>query len=115
MLAKTLKKIKINGVELGGPITLKVDKAFGVYGVGHFDLRRNFGLYALVGFSWMSAYVSTSDNTEVDVSEDSDFSFGGGLEYAFTTNTSVKVEYMSYLRDRNGGLNTFSIGLHRKF
>lgn len=106
--------IKVNGVDSGVPLTLEADRAFGVYGVGHANLTSNFGAYALVGWSSVSATYSSSV-TSFSLNDESGFSFGGGLEYAFTPSTSVRAEYMSYLRGSDYDVNTFSIGLNQKF
>jgi opacity protein-like surface antigen len=88
------------------PFDLTVDQDYniGVYAVGHLPLSDRFKLYGLVGFT--KAEVTLSVPGESISSDDSDFSYGAGLEFDMTKNWSLAAEYTAYFSDAEVSFGT---------
>lgn len=86
-------------VDLPPVVDLKVEQDYniGVYAVGHLPLSDRFKLYGLVGFT--KAEVTLSIPGASESSDDTDFSYGAGVEFDMTKNWSLAAEYTSYISD----------------
>ena len=97
--------------ELG--VDFEVDSIAGLYGVGHLPLGDVASVYAVAGFSRGEATISGTGFSESD--DDTDFSYGVGLQAKFTPTLSGHVEYMSYLDKSDYEITAIGLGLNYHF
>lgn len=104
-----------DSVTLGGiTADFEIDSLAGLYGVGHLPLGNVASVYALAGFTRGEAtvtvpgFVSESD-------DDTDFSYGVGVQAKFTPALSGHVEYMSYLDTSDYEITAVGVGLNYHF
>lgn len=93
-------------------VTLELDTLLGMYGVGHFNFGRNSSIYGVLGFTRVDGKAnipSLSDLTESG--DDSDISYGVGVDIGITRSIAVNIEYMSYISKSEYDINAAAVGL----
>lgn len=92
---------------------LKIDSLFGVYVTPKLKLADNFEGFARAGFA--SAKGTVSMNRESSSGSTNGFSYGLGVRYAFDKNTSLTIDYMSYIDKIDAKATGFTVGIGFKF
>lgn len=94
----------------------EIDSIAGLYGVGHLPLGDVVSVYAIAGFSRGEATVSGRGVGGGSYSDDdTDFSYGVGLQAKFAPTLSGHVEYMSYLDKSDYEITAIGLGLNYHF
>lgn len=89
----------------------EIDALYGIYFAGHIPISDRFSVYGLLGYTGgeftlkYEPYGSESEN-------DSDISFGAGVEVGFTPAVSGTVEYVSYFSESDYDIEALSVGLN---
>ena len=95
-----------------GPVSVELDHAIGVFGVGILPVSPNFEVFGRVGYGQIEASASVPG---LAVSADEDgFAFGGGAQYMFTDKFGVRGDY-TRLEGEDDGVDTFSASAVVKF
>ena len=92
---------------LGVDVKVEVDHAYGLYVRPKFR-QEQVQVYGLLGFTEIEYEVSVFGLSIED--DETDFSFGAGLEYFFNDNVSVSVEYMQLLDKDDYEVESYNIG-----
>lgn len=101
--------IDIEGID----VDFEVDNVLGVYLRGGAQVGDGFFPYAVVGFTRGEFTVSIPAGTYSD--DESDLSYGVGLDVNLTETLTVNGEYMSYIDKDGGELSGFSAGVAWRF
>lgn len=119
-----LGSVTTSGTVLGGTATARIETtAWELVGVGLLPLTESFTIYFKAGlFRYDSDAVSTGAVTAVSSARGTEFTIGGGLQYAFTRNIAGRVEWQSY-PDIGGGvpglakgdIHVWRVGARAKF
>lgn len=91
----------------------EIDSIAGLYGVGHLPLGDVASVYAIAGFSRGEATASGPGGSIS--ADDTDFSYGVGLQAKFAPTLSGHVEYMSYLDKSDYEITAIGLGLNYHF
>ncbi|WP_404415622.1 porin family protein [Vreelandella aquamarina] len=94
-------------------VDVEIDSIAGIYGVGHLPLGDVASAYAVAGFSRGEASFSAPGFSNSD--DDTDFSYGVGLQAKFAPTLSGHVEYMSYLDKTDYEFTAIGLGLNYHF
>lgn len=95
-----------------GPVSVELDNAIGIFGVGFLPVAPNADLFARIGYGQIEAEASTGGFT---ASGDGDgFGFGAGGQYMFTPAFGVRGEY-TRIEGEDDGSDTFSLSGVFKF
>ncbi|MEQ6916787.1 porin family protein [Halomonas aquatica] len=84
---------------------VELDYLAGAYAKGILPIVPTFRLYGLVGFT----------EVDFDLSDESDFSYGGGAEFDVAPNLAVSADYMRYLDESNYTFDAASLGMTFRF
>ena len=91
--------------------TLEIDRLFGIYGTGHFNLTESSSIYGVLGFSSVKGIASFPSLPGLESSEDnSSFSYGIGADIGIGSSWALNIEYMRYLDDDEFELDAANIG-----
>lgn len=89
----------------GSDDNVELDSLAGAYAKGILPIAPTFRLYGLAGFT----------EVDVNVDEESGFSYGGGAELDVAPNLAVGADYMRYLDESNYTFDAASIGMTFRF
>jgi len=89
----------------GSDGNVELDYLAGAYAKGIVPLAPEFRLYGLAGFT----------EVDLDVGDESGFSYGAGAEYDVTPSLAVGADYMRYLDESNYTFDAASIGATFRF
>ena len=103
--------IKIKGIS-GLDGDLKLDSALGIYGVLRTNENKTGSAYLKAGFtqiqgSGKATYGTSSASFKTD---DSSFSYGIGIDFKASENSSIRFEYMNYYDQDDITIDGFGIG-----
>lgn len=89
--------------------SMGVDKLFGVYGVGHSKIAESISVYGLIGYTRVDVNISVYGLGTESV-DDSDLSFGLGLDMSVGDYWTLNIEYIQYLNNSEFEINATAIG-----
>ena len=90
-------------------VDVKLDNFFGGYATFNMVNESPITPYGVLGFTRIEAQAG---NVEDD---DSDFSYGAGVNFAFAPNLSANLEYMRYYDDNDVTVDGLGIGMQVNF
>ena len=98
---------------LGVPVDFESDSLFGAYLLGRLPVSDSFSIYGVIGFTSIEVTASVSG---FSVSDDgSDTSFGAGMEFGFSDDVSMSLEYMSYYDKEGVSIDAVGLGVNVEF
>jgi opacity protein-like surface antigen len=91
---------------------LKLDYALGIYAVVRSNENQTGSAYLKAGFTKMqgSGKLSYNGSSTTLKTDDSSFSYGIGVDFKASPNSSVRFEYMNYYDQDNVTIDGFGIG-----
>jgi len=89
----------------GSDGNVELDYLAGGYAKGIVPIAPEFRLYGLAGFT----------EVDLDVDDESGFSYGAGAEFDMTPSLAVGADYMRYLDDSNYTFDAASLGVTFRF
>ena len=102
----------INGVEA----SVELDSLMGAYGVGHINFGKSSSVYGLIGVSRVEGTVKVPTIPGATASDDeSDLSFGIGVDVGITKSISLNIEYVSYVNKTDFDLSAIGLGAVIRF
>lgn len=104
-------------IELDGSDTRadsEVDALYGIYFAGHVPITDRFSVYGLLGYTGGEAAFDNGPNGS-ESENDSDFSFGAGVEVGIIPAVSGTVEYVSYFSESDYDIEALSVGLNYQY
>ncbi len=87
----------------------KLDNFFGAYATFNMVNQSPVTPYAVLGFTRIEAELDRYKD------DDSDFSYGAGVNFAFAPNLSANLEYMRYYDDSNVTVDGIGLGMQVNF
>lgn len=93
---------------LGVPVTVKVDRYFGVYGKGILPLADSFSVYGLLGV--IAGKVTAQGFGYSASRSDTELSFGLGINLAVSRHNAITFEWAQLFSDSGYEVETASIG-----
>ncbi|PSF11417.1 porin family protein [Marinobacter shengliensis] len=87
----------------------KLDNFFGGYATINMANQSPVTPYAVVGFTRIEAEIGPQSD------DDSDFSYGAGVNFKFAQNLSGNLEYMRYYDDSNVTVDGIGLGIQMNF
>lgn len=97
----------------GYDVSLELDNLFGFYGKGILDINDKIQCYGLIGFTRAEGTVEASGYSDSD--DDTDLSFGIGIDFGVSSQIYIGLEYMSYLSKSDFDLNAIAVGVTKYF
>ncbi|WP_152206444.1 porin family protein [Marinobacter changyiensis] len=101
--------IELDGSDTGADS--EIDALYGIYFAGHVPITGRFSVYGLLGYSGGEATVDYGPSGS-ESENDSDFSFGAGVELGITPAVSGTLEYVSYFSESDYDIEALSVGLN---
>ncbi|MGM0982243.1 MAG: porin family protein [Pseudomonadota bacterium] len=89
----------------GSDGNVELDYLAGAYAKGIVPIAPEFRLYGLAGFT----------EVDLDVGDESGFSYGAGAEFDVAPNLAVGADYMRYLDESNYSFDAASVGVTFRF
>lgn len=97
----------------GYDVSVKLKYLMGIYGKGILNLNEQFDVYAMLGFT--KAEMEAELEGYSDSSDDSDLSFGIGVDYKLSNQLYLDFEYMSYMSKSDFDASAIAIGITKNF
>ena len=91
--AEILGTTSVSDAGVGGG-KVKLDSAYGAYLKGQIEVAPSFELFARIGY--VNGTIALSGGGQSASTSDGAFSYAAGLQYAFTKNWYVQVDYAQY-------------------
>jgi len=88
---------------------VKLDNFFGGYATINMANQSPVTPYAVIGFTRIEAEIGSQSD------DDSDFSYGAGVNFKFAQNLSGNLEYMRYYDDSNVTVDGIGLGVQMNF
>jgi len=98
----------VNDDDIAG-VDAEIDNFFGGYATLNMVNQSPVTPYAVLGFTRIEAEVGP------ETDDDSDFSYGAGVNFAFAPNMSANLEYMRYYDDNDITVDGLGVGLQVNF
>jgi outer membrane immunogenic protein len=103
--------IGVDDDNIGG-VTIELDHALGVFGVGILPVAPNVDIFGRVGYGQIEASASVPGVSAT--ADDDGFAFGAGAQYMFTPKLGVRGDY-TRLEGEDDGVDTLSASAVVKF
>jgi opacity protein-like surface antigen len=103
--------------ELGNrDATLELERLFGLYGTGHFNIAKSFSIYGVLGVSNVKGTVSVPSISGLESTEDNtSVSYGIGADIGIGSSWALNIEYIRYLDDDDFELDMANVGASFSF
>lgn len=99
--------------ETVGPVDYSVDNFFGGYATFNLANESPITPYAVLGFTRVELQADSPFGTSTE--DESDVSYGLGLNMEFARNLSGNVEYMRYYEDSDAEIDGLGVGIQLNF
>ncbi|MBJ6137877.1 porin family protein [Marinobacter litoralis] len=103
----------VNDDDIGGVADVEVDNFFGGYATFNMVNESPVTPYAVIGFTRAELEVDTAFGSDSD--DDSDFSYGAGINFEMAQNVSGNLEYMRYYDDDDVTVDGIGLGVQFNF
>lgn len=97
----------------GYDASLELDYLIGFYGKGFLDLNEKIQAYGLIGLTRAEGTAEVSGYSNTD--DDTDLSYGVGIDFELSNRIYIGLEYVSYLSKSDFDLNTIALGVTKYF
>jgi hypothetical protein len=103
--------------ELGNrDATLELERLFGLYGTGHFNIAKSFSIYGVLGVSNVKGTASVPSISGLESTEDNtSVSYGIGADIGIGSSWALNIEYIRYLDDDDFELDMANVGASFSF